>query len=71
MLFALMVGALRSPASPLREPAIDVLYVDGGRCWISGTTSYGAHHQPFCIDGGRSLISGTASKRAYHLCFLH
>jgi hypothetical protein len=43
MFFALMVGALGSLAPPPRGPAIDVFIVDGGRSWISGSASLGAH----------------------------
>jgi hypothetical protein len=41
MFLGLIVGARGSPSPPLRGSVIDVSYVDGGRSWISGTTSKG------------------------------
>jgi hypothetical protein len=41
MFLGLIVGARGSPLPPLRGSAVDVSYIDGGRSWISGTTSKG------------------------------
>jgi hypothetical protein len=58
----LMVGALGSPAAPTRGPTIDDFYVDGGRSWISASTSQEAHRRCFLelmvdVPGSPALAS--------------
>jgi hypothetical protein len=61
-----MVGAPGSPSPPPRGPTINIFCVDGGRLWISGTTTFGVVADLLQLSVRRSQALGNASQGALY-----